>query len=236
MEGDSDPMYTYELFRELNRSTDVDVDLNALGIMSFYDYQNLRFLLQVFKKEGHDISLLVIVDGDPAGKAMLQRVNTLCKRLEVPTLKLADGRSIEDYCLYEEEFLQAVRKTLQQACEAEGKATPKDLADKIAKSWDEHKASGEKAEKRGKTEGAEKEEKKEKRTTGRWFKDVAKELIDDEASKVVLARTYSELSREVTTPAPNREKLKEARGLCQEIATKLSLPAVRAVKAIETPQ
>lgn len=239
VEGDSDPMYTYELFRELNKSGDLDVDLNALGIMGFYDYQNLRFLLQVFKKEGQDISLLVLVDGDSAGKAMLQRVNALCKRLDVPTHKLADGRSIEDYCLYEDEFLQAVTKTLQNACEAEGKVAPRDLAERITKSWDEHKISGEKTEKRAKTERVEKEEKeekKERRTTGRWFKDLARELIDDEASKVVLARTYAQLCREVTTPAPNREKLKEAKALCHEIATKLTLPAVRAIKAIETQQ
>ncbi len=239
VEGDSDPMYLYELFRELNKSGDMDVDLNALGIMGFYDYQNLRFLLQVFKKEGQDISILVLVDGDPAGKATLQRVTALCKRLDVQTLKLSEGRSIEDYCLYEDEFLQAVTKTLQNACEAEGKSAPKDLSDRINRSWEEHKASGEKTEKRTKAEKSEKddkEEKKEKRTTGRWFKDVAKELIDDEASKVVLARTYVQLCREVTTPAPNREKLKDAKALCQEIAKDLSLPAVRAVSAIETPQ
>jgi predicted ATP-dependent endonuclease of OLD family len=37
VEGDSDPMYLYELFRQLNNSGDLDVDLNSLGIMSFYD-------------------------------------------------------------------------------------------------------------------------------------------------------------------------------------------------------
>jgi predicted ATP-dependent endonuclease of OLD family len=239
VEGDSDPMYIYELFRELNKSGEIDVDLNVLGMMGFYDYQNLRLLLQVFKKEGQDISLLVLVDGDPAGKTMLQRINALCKRLNVPTHKLSEGRSIEDFCLYEEEFLQAVTKTLQNACEAEGKTPPKELGERIARSWEDHKASGEKAEKKIKTEKTdkdEKEEKREKRTTGRWFKDLARELIEDEASKVVLARTYVQICREVITLAPNREKLKEAKGLCHEIKTNLNLPAVRAVKTIETPQ
>jgi predicted ATP-dependent endonuclease of OLD family len=236
VEGDSDPMYVYELFRELNKSGDIDADLNALGVMGFYDYQNLRFLLQVFKKEGQGISLLVLTDGDPAGRATIQRVSALCKRLEVPVQKLSDGRSIEDYCLYEDEFLQAIAKTLQAACEAEGKPLPKDLTARIAKSWEDHKASGEKAEKRPKSEKAEeKDEKKEKRTTGRWFKDLAKELIEDEASKVVLARTYAEICREVAAPAPNREKLKDAKAVCSEIAAKLALPAVRAVKEIEAP-
>jgi len=82
VEGDSDPIYLYELFRQLNRFGESDVDLNTLGIMSFYDYQNLRFLLQVFKREEHDESVFVIVDGDSQGKSILQKVAGLCKRLE----------------------------------------------------------------------------------------------------------------------------------------------------------
>lgn len=182
VEGDSDPMYLYELFRQLNRTGDLDVDLNSLGIMSFYDYQNLRFLLQVFKREGQDASLFVIVDGDDAGEAMLKRVNELCKRHGVQHHKLPEGNSIEDFCLFEEEFLQAVTQTLKAAAEFEGKAVPKDLAKRVHELWDDHKSSGEKAEKKAKSD--EGEEKKQKRTTGRWFKDASAKLIGDEASKL----------------------------------------------------
>jgi predicted ATP-dependent endonuclease of OLD family len=234
VEGDSDPMYLYELFRQLNRTGDLDVDLNSLGIMSFYDYQNLRFLLQVFKREGQDASLFVVVDGDEAGEGMLKRVNELCKKHSIATHKLPEGRSVEDYCLFEEEFLQAVTQTLKSAAEFEGKAVPKDLAKRVQELWEEHKSSDEKIEKRAKSPD-DNEQKKQKRTTGRWFKDASAKLIDDEASKVVLARTYCQPSREIAAPAPNREKLKEAKLLCQTIATKLSLPQVKAEKAIEVP-
>jgi predicted ATP-dependent endonuclease of OLD family len=233
VEGDSDPMYLYELFRQLNKSSDTDVDLNALGIMSFYDYQNLRFLLQVLKRDDQGASLLVMVDGDSEGRTIMQRVASLCKKLEVPTIRLPDGRSIEDFCLYEELFVQAVTKTLQNACEAEGKTTPKDLDERVRKSWEEHKVARERPEKRTKSDKDEKDEKKEKKTTGRWFKDIAEELIEDEPSKVVLARIYSELCRETTGAAASREKLKDSKALCLDISTKLSLPAVRAVTAIE---
>ncbi|MGI0085486.1 MAG: ATP-dependent nuclease, partial [Nitrososphaerales archaeon] len=75
VEGDSDPIYVYELLRQLNSLGEVDADSNTLGVMSFYDYKNLRFLLQVFKREAPDSRVLVVVDGDPQGKATVDRVN-----------------------------------------------------------------------------------------------------------------------------------------------------------------
>jgi len=121
--------------------------------------------------------------------------------------------------------------TLKNAAEFEGKPVPKDLDNKVQESWEEQKLSIERVEK--KTKAEEKEEKKERRTTGRWFKEASAKIIADEASKVVLARTYCQLCRETAMPAPNRERLKEAKSLCQMIANKLSLPRVRAEKIIE---
>lgn len=187
VEGDSDPLYVYELFRQLNNSGDVDVDLNSLGVMGFYDYHNLRFLLQLFQREGQGASLIVLVDGDSAGEAMIKRVNDLCKRLGVPTQKLTEGRSMEDYCLFEEEFIRAVYQTLKTACEFENKPVPKELENKIQKSWEEHKTSADKIEKKVKTD--EKEERKEKRTTGKWFKDV-KHRVDRRRSLENTACSY----------------------------------------------
>jgi hypothetical protein len=217
-------MYLYELLRQLIHSEDVDVDLNSLGIMSFYNEQNLRFLLQLFTREGQGASLFVLADGDQAGETMLKRASSLCKRLSVPTSSLLEGRSIEDYCLFEDEFVQAVRQTLKNACEFEGKTVPKDLDAKVQKSWDDYKAA------------AEKSEKKDRKTTGRWFKDVSMEVIAEEASKVVLARSYCQLCRDNSTATPNRDKLKEAKALCNNIASKLALPPVRAKKAIQVSE
>jgi hypothetical protein len=192
----------------------------------------LRFILQVFKREGTDSKLFVIVDGDEAGAGMLKRVNELCKRHEVPTHKLPEGHSIEDFCLFEEEFLQAVALTLKSATEFEGKVAPKDIPEKVQQSWEEYKSGADKVDKKAKS-GDEGPDKNQKTTAGRWFKVVSEKIIGDEASKVVLARTYVRLCREITHPAPNREKLKEAKSICQTIATKLSLPQVKADKTIE---
>jgi predicted ATP-dependent endonuclease of OLD family len=233
VEGDSDPMYIYELFRQLNRSGELDVDLNSLGIMSFYDYQNLRYLLQAFKREGQDASLFVLTDGDAEGKNYLQRVEALCKRLEVPTQQLREGRSIEDYCVFEDQFVEAVIFALKNALTAEGKKVPNDLADRVQKSWETRKAIPERPEKRQKTD---KDEKDERKTAGRWFATLAKEILDDEASKIVLARTYAELCRDLKNPTPNRDRLKEGKTLCKEIAAKLKLPPLKAAPAIEVAQ
>ena len=233
VEGDSDPMYFYELFRQLNKSDDLDVDLNSLGIMSFYDYQNLRYLLQAFKREGQDASIFVLTDGDAEGKNHLQRVEALCKRLEVPTQQLREGRSIEDYCLFEDQFVEAATLAIKNAFEAEGKKVPTDLSDRVQKSWENRKAIPERPEKRQK---ADKDEKDERKTAGKWFTVLAREILDDEASKIVLARTYAELCRELKSPTPNRDRLKEGKTLCKEIAAKLKLPHLKAAPTIEVRQ
>lgn len=235
VEGDSDPLYIYELFRQLNRAGQLDADLNLLGVMGFYNYQNLRFLLQVFKKEATDTNVVVLVDGDHSGRATAQQSMELCKKLGVHAMKLNDGRSIEDYCLFEEQFLAAVGMTIRNSCEVEEKAVPNGLDELVKKSWELHRAEKPKVEKKEKTDKGEegKDAKKEKATAGRWFKDVTRELINDEASKVVLARNYVELCREMKDPQPKKERIKDARVLCQEIANRLELPAVRAETMVE---
>ena len=45
VEGDSDPLYLYELFRQLNNSGEIDADANMVGIYSYGNAANLRFLL-----------------------------------------------------------------------------------------------------------------------------------------------------------------------------------------------
>jgi predicted ATP-dependent endonuclease of OLD family len=236
VEGDSDPIYLYELFRQLNQSGELDVDLNTLGIMSFSDYQNLRFLIQIFRREGQKAALFVVTDGDVMGKDILKKIAPLAKRLDVSTFRLPEWRSIEDYCLFEDAFLDAVQATLENACEAEEKDVPENLHESIRKSWADHKATMEKPEKRVRAEKVDKDEKddkSEKKTGGKWFKELSEELIKDEASKVVLARTYAERCRTLTGMAPNKDKVKDAKVLCREIADKLNLPPVKATKAIE---
>lgn len=240
VEGDSDPIYMYELFRQLNKAKDVDVDLNLLGVMSFYNYQNLRFLLQVFKKEASDTNVVVLVDGDASGRAAAHQTTELCRKLNVQQIKLGDGRSIEDYCLFEEQFLAAVALTIRNACEVEGIVVPAGLDDLVKKSWDLHKAGKVKPEKREKTEKTEKGEeskdvRKEKVTTGKWFKDVTRELMNDEASKVVLARNYVQLCRDANGLPLKRERTKDAIALCRDIAAKLEIPGLRAETMVEKP-
>jgi len=74
VEGDSDVIYTYELFRQLNILDLIDVDTNVLGIMSFYDHRNLQVLLQTLKMGDSGTKIVVLTDGDPVGEALVERV------------------------------------------------------------------------------------------------------------------------------------------------------------------
>jgi predicted ATP-dependent endonuclease of OLD family len=236
VEGDSDPMYLYEFFRQLNRLGELDADANHLGIMSFSDVQNLKFLLQVIKRE--DTHAMVLVDGDEAGTKMLERVGGLCDRLKVKRHQLEKGKSIEDYCFHEPTFVAAVVKTLRDA--KEGEKIPTDLDASIKTEWDERKKQGRPATKASKAtdkadEGVEegaaekadksKQEKAVTTTAGRWFKETAKKVIDEEASKVALARNYIIACRELDDAVLKQaDAVPPVKKLCLRIAEELSLP------------
>jgi len=211
VEGDSDPIYIYELFRQLNAFGQIDVDLNSLGIMSFSDYQNLRFLIQVFRRSPSDSGIAVLSDGDATGKGILKRIDDLASAENVTLLELRDSCSIENYCLFIPEFLAAVEKAVLNAYSAEKKVAPNDLATKIGTSWGAYAEA--------------------KITAGRWFKELGRELLGDEVSKVVLARNYVEVCRESKDSNPDPKQLKQAIELCQTITKALLLPPVRGFAA-----
>lgn len=217
VEGDSDPIYLYELFRQLNALGKLDVDINSLGVMSFLDLQNLRFLIQLFKREENDSAVMVLADGDSTGKEVIKRICELASRLNVSTSCLRDKCSIENYCLFEPQFLIGARKAILNAYSAENKPAPKDLQEQIDKSWREYTRDA-------------------KVTAGRWFKELAKELLGDEVSKVVLARHYVAECRELAEYSVEEKKLNEAITLCQLIATNLQIPTLRGFALPDGPQ
>ena len=136
---------------------------NTLGIFSYYDYQNLRFLLQVFRREGQkNNSVLVLADNDSHGRVTLTKIKPICERLSVSTLALDVGKSIEDYCILKDRLLDAAVATLQTAFQAEGLTLPPNLAGDVRKSWDANANS------------------QQKENAGKWFKTYSKSLLNDE--------------------------------------------------------
>ena len=111
----------------------------------------------------------------------------------------------------------AIKKTLETASESEGKPIPENILATIQDSYREHCSAW----------------KDEKKTLGRWFKDLSNKIIEDEASKVALARYYTEICRESSELESSRERQGEAKNLCEEIAQKLSLPPTRAAQVVE---
>jgi predicted ATP-dependent endonuclease of OLD family len=214
VEGDSDPIYIYELFRQMNQLRKTDYDVNMLGIMSFENYQNLRFQLQTLSMDSKDTKIAILLDGDTQGAGLKEKVTPICERLNIPIYSLVKDKSIEDYCPFKTKFVESVQATLKIAFEAEGKAVPPDLADRVARAWEEHTKEPKDA------------------TTGRWFKDLSTGLLGDEASKVGLARIYAELCRQADLPTPDSTALKRAVSVCRQIGDALQLPPLRARQEI----
>ena len=216
VEGDSDPIYIYEMFRYLNQSGELDADANTLGIFSFSDLPNLRFLLQVFRKDSDAAKVLVLVDGDSQGKSALAHIRRLCERLDVPTNNLLDKHSIEDYALSPDEFVESVLKTIEQAMDAEKRTMSPDVEKDIRDSWRDHIETP-------------------TANTGKWFKEISKKHVGGEASKVALARSYAFACRDKLDIKPDDERRLKALKLCRQIAEKLGVPRLRAQRIVESP-
>jgi predicted ATP-dependent endonuclease of OLD family len=210
VEGDSDPLYIYEMLRQLNQSGELDADTNMLGILSYGDLPNLRFLLQVLQPDNTATKVAVLCDGDRPGRMMSQRIAALCKRLNVPQISLGEEKSIEDYILCEGAFISSVTETLSKACEAELQPVPPDIDKQVQQSWKEHKKQNE-------------------RNTGRWFKDFSREVLggQNDASKVALARNYVFRCRSGYKIDP-KEKRVEAVKLIENLVSELAIPGIKA--------
>lgn len=245
VEGDSDPIYLYEMLRLLNQADEIDADANLLGIMSYSDLPNLRFLLQTFKAESSDRLLAVLFDGDSQGKAYQKDIASLTKRVEAKHIVLESGSAIEDYCLNTSLFLQAVQDTLISSYEAIDKKVPTDLRATISSSWEDFQKNRSKATTKEKKPTEALMEKGSSvplpvnaevssDNAGVWFKTLSIRLIDNGSSKVALARNYAFLSREHgTLQGVDAKRIQQARVLAQQIISALHLPSRRAKKEIE---
>jgi predicted ATP-dependent endonuclease of OLD family len=218
VEGDSDPLYIYEIFRQLNRIGSIDADTNMLGILSYGDLPNLRFLLQMFKRDNQTTKVMVLTDGDKSGARINQLIAPLCDRLGVKRAQLGEDKSVEDYVMNETAFLAATVDTLKLAAEAEQQPIPMDLNKQVQQSLAKHKKEG-------------------AGNTGRWFKELSKQILgkQGEASKVALARNYVFHCRE----REQETKVEENHAILpvvREITATLELPRIKATKQVLTAE
>jgi predicted ATP-dependent endonuclease of OLD family len=223
VEGDSDPLYIYELFRELNHRGAIDADANLLGILSYSDLQNLRFLMQTFKLADDNCQVMVLCDGDSQGKDYAKAVGPLAKKLGIKVHSLDGGLAIEDYVIHPDLLVSAAEQTIRTAMEAIPKAVPVDLGKTVRDDWQ-------------KFQNAPKDPKQQP-NAGKWFKEMCIEVMEEEASKVALARNYAFLCRERskdTTPEPKRLAL--AISLCHQVISTLKVPSVKAPRQLVEAQ
>jgi energy-coupling factor transporter ATP-binding protein EcfA2 len=253
VEGDSDPIYLYDLLRVLNHLGEIDADANLVGIMSYGDLPNLRFLLQTFNDESKERPLSVLFEGDSQGRDYQKAVDQLCKRIQATQHTLSAGSAIEDYCLYPELFLQAVEETIKSSFEAMSKPVPPDLKDQVGKSWEVYQTTRVRPSAAKSPKGAspkvpavksaidgpaEGEKERAFVNAGKWFKVLSKEVLGDSsggASKVALARNYVFLCRD--NPVEDKldaKRVREAKSLLEPIIKSLKIPSMKAKKTIAT--
>ncbi len=219
VEGDSDPIYIYELFRQLNQSGEIDADANLLGILSYSDLQNLRFLMQTFKLADDDCQVMVLCDGDSQGKDYSKAVAPLAKKLGVKIISLESGLAIEDYVLHPKLFVLAVEQTIKAAMEAIPKSVPADLAKLVQEGWKKFQSTT--------------KDPKQPTNAGKWFKEFCIEIMEEEASKVALARNYAFLCREKFKGAEIEPKrVSTATALCEQVISILKIPSVKASRQL----
>jgi hypothetical protein len=190
---------------------------NMLGIFSYENLPNLRFLLQTFKQGGEETKVMVLCDGDKQGKQIHKAIRPMCDARKVPIHILGDNLSIEDYALDEECFFGAVLDSIATAAEAASMAFSEDDKKKVKEEWDAHLKQQLAA------------------NTGAWFKKVSGQVLKDRerASKVGLARNYAFPCREKPTLTIVELRQTMALELSLKIIQLLELPATRAPKVIE---
>ncbi len=248
VEGDSDPIYLYEMLRVLNNRLEIDIDANLLGIMSYGDLTNLRFLLQTFKSESNERLVAVLFEGDAQGKTYQKQIKPLCEVHGVTGITLDAGSAIEDYCLYPDLFLEAVEETVRGSFAAMQKEAPKELKSEIAASWKSFIASrAQKTSSKSKKladslrEDAEIHSKSAAENVdeapdnaGGWFKQFSNQLSINGSSKIALARNYVFLSREADNDhSYDQKRLTASKRIADEITAVLKLPSSRAKQQIE---
>jgi predicted ATP-dependent endonuclease of OLD family len=220
VEGESDPLYLYELVRQLNLLGKTDIDANRLGIVSYSDVPTLKYLIQVLVNEPDPPRVAVLLDGDEQGASTKRQIKDVCRARKVKVVELASGASIEDLCLLRNQFRLAIEDAVVVACESEGKEVPPKLAEKI--------------------EGELKGRVTNQQTLGRWFKEFSARLIGEEVSKVGVARRYVERCRDMFLPTTTGElkrgieaqTLAAAKKVVSAIAAELNLPSRRADEVV----
>ncbi len=229
----------------MNDADELDADANLLGIMSYGDLPNLRFLIQTFKSESSDRVLSVLFEGDAQGKQYQRDIASLTKRFDLKNIFLESGQAIEDYCLNPDLFLDAAEKTLRDSYEAMDRKIPTDLSEIIRSSWNEfntRKVGRVAATNRKQAEATVEKDTRENdgsnpevlmTNAGAWFKGLSIRLIDNGSSKVALARNYAFLSREQgTLKGIDPKRLQAAKTLAMQISNTLGLPSRKAKQEI----
>lgn len=98
-EGDSDPIYLYAILAKLNELDVIDLDLNALAIMSTGDGKHADALIRMLTESEPGPRIAYLSDGDPGGNDRVKELAHLFELHQVKTQSLPRNTTIEDHVI-----------------------------------------------------------------------------------------------------------------------------------------
>jgi len=108
-EGDSDPIYVQVCFQRMIAEGKINVEINGFSAMGTGDGRNADVMLRTLAEAQPHPRVMMLFDGDDAGKSREREIKPLLDQLDGTSYKLEKKLSIEDYLLGgEEAYVRAV--------------------------------------------------------------------------------------------------------------------------------
>jgi predicted ATP-dependent endonuclease of OLD family len=201
VEGDSDPLYYYELIRQLNRLKKTAMDANYIGFLSFNGKcSELRYLLSRLRPAVSDgLRICLLTDGDDGGKSYIEKFGKEIESARGKCFSLDEHHSVEDYTLCPAALDSAIFRSAELILPGIKEADPKlNQLYMVLK--------------------------QPEKTLGKKLEAAFKQVFEESVSKPTIARHYVEVCRELKDFAPVESRIDRANKLMQSINGFLEIP------------
>ena len=96
-EGDSDPMYIHACFQRMISEGKLKAEINGFSALSTSNSRNADVMLRILGESKPTPNIMLLFDGDKGGKEREADLKDFIVELGVPSHRLDDNLSIEDY-------------------------------------------------------------------------------------------------------------------------------------------
>lgn len=207
VEGDSDPVYIYAIFHKLFEARKLNVDINALAILSTGESKHTDALIRILKGSYIQPRIYLVFDGDQGGKDRFKNLKRLLEAEKIEHHILEDKCCIEDYVIDQKLLVSAAAEYIADVTGREAD----DVVNEVEKRFKEEYLTTEQGD---------------RESIGKWIRKIGKEIgnLESEPSSLGIAVKYSDRLAESKVDELDEDGIEMARALCDLIARKLELP------------